>query len=142
MDGRGNRTEKRGEKKTPNGHTSGADAGGGVCVARLYPIPPPLFSTSYSSLHDGARPVSSSSPVAITPTHLTGSSLPFHSSKLGPNVTPLLPSHTRFFLLLYPLKSNQSKSFSRNFSDFFPLFFFLVFTLIVFFIWPVSLLQN
>jgi hypothetical protein len=37
--------EETGQKKrgkTPNGHTSGADAGGGVCVARLYPIPPPL----------------------------------------------------------------------------------------------------
>ena len=72
------------------------------------------------SLHDGpARVVVG---CHITPTHLTGSSssLPFHSSKLGLNVTPLLlssihPSYT------YPVKSNQSKSFQPQF---FSLFFF------------------
>ena len=71
------------------------------------------------SLHDGpARVVVG---CHITPTHLTGSSssLPFHSSKLGLNVTPLLlssihPSYT------YPVKSNQSKSFQPQF---FSLFF-------------------
>jgi hypothetical protein len=123
MDGRGNWTEKKG-KNSQRAHKRCGCGRGRLCGAPLsYPSSP--FSTSYSSLHDGARPVSSSSPVAITPTHLTGSSLPFHSSKLGPNVTPLLPSHTRaFFFFLYPLKSNQSKSFSRNFFRLFSTFCF------------------
>jgi hypothetical protein len=117
---------KKGKKKLPTGTQAvRMRAGAFVWRASILSLPS-LFSTSYSSLHDGARPVSSSSPVAITPTHLTGSSLPFHSSKLGPNVTPLLPSHTRFFLLLS--LSSQIKSIKvfqpQFFSDFFSTFCF------------------
>jgi hypothetical protein len=76
-------TQKRERLSQTGKHTENVAAGDGCGRGRLGWRS--SFSTSYSlSLHDGpARVVP---PVAITPTHLTGSSsssLPFHSSKLG-----------------------------------------------------------